>query len=159
VRQIFETGLRDGIDLNVEIASSPSVTQVIFNKYIDEVLIPAVISNGGLPGCIDKPAILFCDNCSAHCSDEVLGKLTRGWILVIPYSPHTSHIFQVLDVLLFRILKKAKKYPRRDDTARREVDHVLRLFRAYEQATSSVTIKASWLKTGFDYETRDGATV
>jgi hypothetical protein len=38
------------------------------------------------------------------------------------------------------------------------VDHVLRLFRAYEQATASTTIRASWLKTGFDYETRDEAT-
>jgi hypothetical protein len=128
VRQIFETGARDGIDLKVEIVSSPCVRQAIFNKYIDEVLIPAVISNHGLPGCKDKPAIIFCDNCSAHCSDEVLGKLARRGILVITYpshTSHTSHIFQVLDVLLFGILKKSKKYQRRDDTLRGEVDHVL----------------------------------
>jgi transposase len=148
----------DDVDLKVEIASSPYVTQAIFNKYINEVLIPAVISNRGLPRCKDKPVILFCDNCSAHCSDEVLGKLAKCGILVIADPPHTSHIFQVLDVLLFGILKKAKKYQRRDDTLRREVDHVLRLFRAYEQATASTKIRAFWLKTGFDYETRDAAT-
>jgi hypothetical protein len=88
----------------------------------------------------------------------VLGKLTRCWILVIPYPPDASYIFQILDVLLFGISKKAKKYQRRNDTLRREVDHVLRLFRPYEQATASTTIRASWLKTGFDYETRDAAT-
>jgi hypothetical protein len=158
VRQIFETEVPDGIDLKVEIASSPYVTQAIFNKYIDEVLIPAVILDRGLPGCKDKPAILFSDNRSVHCSNELLGNLTRCGILVITYPPHTSHIFQVLDVLLFGILKKVKKYHRRDHTLRREVNHVLRLFRAYEQATASMTIKASWLKTGFDYETRDAAT-
>jgi predicted transcriptional regulator len=49
VRQIFETEVPDSIDLKVEIASSPYVTQAIFNKYIDEVLIPAIISNRGLP--------------------------------------------------------------------------------------------------------------
>jgi hypothetical protein len=38
------------------------------------------------------------------------------------------------------------------------MDHVLRLFRAYEQATASRTIRASWMKIGFDYETRDAAT-
>jgi hypothetical protein len=96
--------------------------------------------------------------CSAHCSDEVLGKLGMCGILVITYPPHTSHIFQVLDVLLLGILKKAKRYQRHDDTLRREVDHVLRLFRAYEQATTSATIRVLWLKTGFDYETRDAAT-
>jgi hypothetical protein len=38
------------------------------------------------------------------------------------------------------------------------VDHVIRLFRAYGQATASTTIRTSWLKTGFDYEMRDTAT-
>jgi hypothetical protein len=38
------------------------------------------------------------------------------------------------------------------------VDHILRLFRAYEQATASTTIRTSWIKTEFDYETRDAAT-
>jgi hypothetical protein len=83
VRQIFETGVRDGIDLKVEIPSSPYVTQAIFNKHIDEVLIPAVISNRGLPICNDQPAILFGDNSSTHCSGEVLGKLATCRILVL----------------------------------------------------------------------------
>jgi hypothetical protein len=121
-------------------------------------VIPAVLSNRNLAGCKDKPAILLCDNCSAHCSNDVLTKLSRHGVLVITYPPHTSHLFQVLDILLFGILKRAKKYQRRDDTMRREVDHVLRLFRAYEQATASSTVRASWVKTGFDYEKRDGAT-
>jgi hypothetical protein len=56
--------MRDGIDLKVKIVSSPDVTEAIFSQYIDEVLIPAVISNRGLSGCKDKPVILFCDNYS-----------------------------------------------------------------------------------------------
>jgi hypothetical protein len=133
----------ENINRKVEIASSPPVTQVIFNKYIDEVLISVVISNCGLPGCKDKLAIPFCDNRSAHCSDEVLGKLARCWILVITCPLHTSHIFQIVDVLSLGILKKAKKYQRQNDILRREGDNVLRLFRAYGQATVSKTIRAS----------------
>jgi hypothetical protein len=38
------------------------------------------------------------------------------------------------------------------------VDYVLWSFRASEQGTASTTIRTSWLKTGFDYETRDAAT-
>jgi hypothetical protein len=37
------------------------------------------------------------------------------------------------------------------------MDHILGLFRGYEQATASATIRASWLKTGFDSENRDEA--
>jgi hypothetical protein len=84
--------------------------------------------------------------------------LAEHGILVITYQPNTSHIFQVPDVLFFGILKKAKEYQWRDDTLRKEVYHVLRLFRAYGQATISTTIRASWLKTEFDCETRQAAT-
>jgi hypothetical protein len=35
-----------------------------------------------------------------------------------------------------------------------QVDHVLRLFRAYEQATTSMMVSASWMRTGFQYEER-----
>jgi hypothetical protein len=33
-----------------------------------------------------------------------------------------------------------------------QVDHILRLFRAYEQATTSTTVRGSWMRTGFQYE-------
>jgi hypothetical protein len=137
VRQVFDLGVRDGIDLKIEIAASPYVTQELFNTYIDEVVISVAVANRELAGCSGKPAILLRDNCSAHCCDDVLKKLARHGIHVITYPPHTSHIFQVLDVLLFGVLKRGKKYQRRDDSLHRDVDHVLRLFRAYEQATTS----------------------
>jgi hypothetical protein len=109
VTQILDTGVGDGIDLTIQSASSPYVTQNIFKKHIDTVFIPAVISNLDLLGRKDKPAISFCDNCSAHCSNAVLDKIARNGILVIANPPHTSHIFQALDILLSRILKRAKR--------------------------------------------------
>jgi hypothetical protein len=107
---------------------------------------------------VKKPAILFCDNCFAHCCDDLLRKLAWHGILVITYLPHTSYIFQALDVLPFEILKIIKKYQRTDDTLRKELEHVLRSFRDYKQATTSTTIRESWLQTGFDYETCEAAT-
>lgn len=58
---------------------------------------------------------MFCGNCSARCSGDVLRKLVWYGLLVIIYPAHTSHLFQVLDVLLFGILKRARKYQRRDE--------------------------------------------
>jgi hypothetical protein len=66
VTQIVDPGVRDETDFKIEITSSRHVTQDVFNKYIDEVLIPVVLSNRDVPGWKDKRAILFCENCSAH---------------------------------------------------------------------------------------------
>jgi hypothetical protein len=57
------------------------------------------------------------------------------------YPAHTSHLFQVLDVLLFGRLKAFKKYLANDGAEDREVDHILRILRAYEAAATSMTIR------------------
>jgi hypothetical protein len=92
VTHIFNRGVRAGIGLKIAIASSLYVTQHVFNQDIDEVLIPAVISNRDLPGCKDKPAILFCDHCSAHCSNAVRAKW-RGIGFSRFHTHHTHRIF------------------------------------------------------------------
>jgi hypothetical protein len=117
--------VRDGIDLKIELASSAYATEEIVNGYIDNVVILAVISSQDPTRCKDEQVVLLCSNSSAHYSDEVLNKLVRDGILVIPHRPHISRIFQVLGVLLFGILKRAKKCQPRDDALRRDVDHVL----------------------------------
>jgi hypothetical protein len=91
-------------------------------------------------------------------SDSILRKLACHGVLVLTYPPHTSHIVQVLDVLLFGIMKRSKKYQMRDDWLSLDVDHILRLFRAYEAVTTSTTIRAAWRKAGFEYENRNMTT-
>jgi hypothetical protein len=88
----------------------------------------------------------------AHCTEDILKKLACHGVIVLTDPLHTSHIFQVLDLLLFGVLQRAKKHQRRDDELRAQVDHVLRLFRASEQARTSATARASWMRTGFQYE-------
>jgi hypothetical protein len=52
------------------------------------------------------------DNCSPHISDDFIAVLTRVRVRVkvrvriIIFDPHTTHIFQILDVVLFNALKK-----------------------------------------------------
>jgi hypothetical protein len=77
-------------------------------------------------------------------------------IFLITYPPHTSHIFQVLDLLLFGRLRAIKKQVLRDLTLGRDFDYVMRIFRAYEQVTTSVIVRSSWEKAGFGFERRDG---
>jgi hypothetical protein len=114
-----------------------------------------VENNRQLPGCQEKPSVIFCDNCSCHCSDDVLRDLATHGILLMTYPPHSSHIFQVLDVLLFGRLKSAK-YLARDPNLSPQVDHAMRVFRAYEQATTSTTVQGSWQKASFGFVMRSG---
>jgi hypothetical protein len=60
VTQVFNKGVRNGIELKIQITPWPYATQAIFEKYVDEVLIPAVTAIRNLDGCTNKPAILFC---------------------------------------------------------------------------------------------------
>ena len=81
----------------------------------------------------------------------ILKEFAEQGVVVVTYPPHTSHIFQVLDVLLFGRLKSAKKYLPRNDGAPLQIDHLVRIFKAYEMVTTSSTIRASWVKAGFEY--------
>jgi hypothetical protein len=153
-KEVFQHQNRNGIDFQIEIIHSPYVTSEIFERDIDSILSPAGEVNRELPGCAKKPAILFCGNCSAHMSARVLQDLACHGALVIAYPPHTSHIFQVLDALLFGLLKRSKKFQMRDDGLDAHVGHILRLFRAYETLTVSTTMRAAWRKAGFEYENR-----
>jgi hypothetical protein len=63
----------------------PDAAQAISKKYVDKVLIPVVTATRNLDRCANKPAILFCDNGSAHCSENVLKSLfdTASVLLLI----------------------------------------------------------------------------
>jgi hypothetical protein len=105
---IFHMQTGDGIDLRIKVQPSRHLIKELFLEHVREVFLPAVESNRGLPGCRGKPAILFCDNCSCHCSDDIIRELASHGILLITCPPHSSHIFQVFDVLLFAKLKSGK---------------------------------------------------
>jgi hypothetical protein len=82
-------------------------------------------------------------------------ELARSWILLISYPLHTSRIFQVLDILFFGRLKVIKKRLLRDLSFGRDLDHDMRIFRAYELTTTNVTVKSSWEKAGFGFQGRN----
>jgi hypothetical protein len=119
------------------------MTRDLFEDYIRTVFIPAVETNRQRPGCQSKPAILFCDNCARHCARDTLTGLARYGVLVITDPPRSSQIFQVLDLT-------------RDPTVSPQLDHVMSLFRLYEQASINSTVLGSWEKTGFDFTRSDG---
>lgn len=82
--------------------------------------------------------------------------LADNLILVITYPSHTSHILQVLDLLLFGVLKVYKKSVPKNDQISAKIDHLYRVFHAYELSTCSTTIRSSFERAGFQYYQKDG---
>jgi hypothetical protein len=109
VSAIFVRGLRKNIDLQIKTVDSPYMTGTISIEYLRNTLIPVVESNRRLPGRVNKPAILGCDNCACHCKEEIPKELNKHGILLTTYRPHTSHVFQVLDILVFERLNAINK--------------------------------------------------
>jgi hypothetical protein len=71
---------------------------IIFIHYLNEIR-----QSGEFARC---EAVLLINNCSPHIGDAFLAVLTREYVRVITFTPHTTHIFQVLDLALFGALKK-----------------------------------------------------
>jgi hypothetical protein len=150
-QKIFETGIRRDIDIMMEIREPAYATAEIFRRYIETVFFPGIAANRKLPGCRNKPAILFCDNCACHCSEDILIEFARHGVLVLSSPPDTSNLLQVLDPLLFSRLKSAKKSLPRNDQASASIDHIIRIFKADETVTTSTIVRSYWEKTGFEY--------
>ena len=93
---------------------------------------------------MDNLAILFFDNCSSHFDEGLLETLAQHIVLVITYLSHTSHIFQVLDLVLFDILKVHKKYFKKNDHIPPKIDHPYRIFQAYKQITYSTSVRSAF---------------
>jgi hypothetical protein len=80
--EIFNREVWERVDLQIQIVDSPDMTTEIFINVRRNVLIPPVESNRSLPGCSEKLVILFCDNCSCRCNEDMMKELTTHKILL-----------------------------------------------------------------------------
>jgi hypothetical protein len=110
-------------------------------------------ANRKLPGCRHKAVLFFVDNRACQCSEDMRTEFARHGVLVLSYPPHTSNLSQVLDLQLFGCLKSAEKYLPRNDHPSASINHIIRIFKAYETVTTSTIVRSRWEKAGFEYGT------
>jgi hypothetical protein len=131
-RQFCDAYVRDRIDVIIEIRQPDGATGELFYKCFTEILFPALQVNRQLPGCMNKLVILFADNCSIYCSDQLLREFAkRGGVLIL-YPSRISNRFQVLDHLLLGRLTSNKKYLQSNDSDLADNDHFTEFFKASE---------------------------
>jgi hypothetical protein len=108
-----EHGVHFGRDLILKSNHKPYVNAEIFLEYVRTVLLPYRVCVRGLGVFAAEEAVFLMDNCSAHVTDDVIRLLTETRVRVIAFAPHTTHIFQILDLALFGVLKRRPRYERR----------------------------------------------
>jgi hypothetical protein len=65
----------------------------------------------------EEYAVVLMDNCSSHFTSAVIDLLSEARVRIVTFAPHTTKIFQVLDLLLSGVLKRCGHYqlPLQDD--------------------------------------------
>jgi hypothetical protein len=98
-------GVRFGTDFILKARSKPYINADFFVDYIRTMFLPNLTELQALEDFTDEDAVLLMDNCPSHVTDEVLRLLRDSRVGVITWAPHTTQIFQQLDVSLFGVLK------------------------------------------------------
>jgi hypothetical protein len=70
---------------------------------------------------------------SCHVIDEIIGLLTEARVGVINFAPHTTQIFQVLDVTLFGVLKRRLGYKLPFAEEKQTVRFILKVYHDFKQ--------------------------
>jgi transposase len=148
---VFRDGIEEGVDLEVHIASSAYVDSEILCNYLRDVMIPKIDEFRETNGMVNEPAVLLMDNCSAHISPAIIGLLSEHRVKAITFPPHTSGIFQMLDLVFFGVFKRTKKHLAKDPSVPVMEDHAMRMFRACESAGASSTVRGGFIRAGFIY--------
>jgi hypothetical protein len=85
-------------------------------------------------------AVFLMDNRSPHVSDEVFAVLAIARVRITTFASRTTHLFQMLDVVLFGALKKHAKGLKMFDEEQLAAAFLLKVDRDLKQTVIEVNI-------------------
>jgi hypothetical protein len=99
-------GLRMGVDSVLRQRSKMYVNSTLFLEYINNIFVLYLNDLRETEEFETCEAVLLMDNCLNHMSHDVITIFTREQIIIVIFANHMTNIFQILDVVLFDVLKK-----------------------------------------------------
>jgi hypothetical protein len=103
---VWEEGWRDGQDFLIRTNDTSYLTRDIFKESLTSVFLKSVEAVRELLDLHDFPAVFLCENCSSHSDEEIVQAFASHNIKLLTFPPHTSNMFQPLDLVTFGILKR-----------------------------------------------------
>jgi hypothetical protein len=124
----------------------------LFAEYISTVLLPCVDKLRSNEKFADKEAMLLMDNCSVHVQGDTLQMLADHRVKVLKFPPHTTHIFQSLDLSLFGNFKKRMNYRLSLETDETMACFIKRIFHMMEWNLVEDNVRSSFMQLGLTYD-------
>ena len=146
----------EGVDpTNVMLEPSPTgfINREIFTKWLIEVFIPHVVHSREKYH-YEGLGILIMDNCTSHYSEEIQKKLDAVKICIVFLAPHSSHLTQPLDLIIFHSHKQLiRSFAfNGEENSSDYVKKLSKLIASWESATTKHNIMESFKKAGGEYE-------
>jgi hypothetical protein len=109
-RALEATGMQIGKHLILKQRAKPYVNADLFENYVRTVFLPQLAITYIMQNVRNEEAVLLMDNCSPHLSPVVINLLSEARVRIVTFAPHTTQIFQALDLGLFGVLKRCGQY-------------------------------------------------
>jgi hypothetical protein len=141
-------GVRLGVDFVLKNRSKPYVSRKFFLDYIKTIFVSYLTElrdSEELEGC---EAVLLIDNYLLHIADDVIAVLTSVRVRLITFTPHTTHIFQMLDVVLFGVMKKHATGLETLDEEQPAAAFLFKVYHDFKQAMIEVNIWGAFAAIG-----------
>jgi hypothetical protein len=136
--------VRLGVDFVLRQRSKSYVNDKLFIEYINSIFVQYLNEQRESEEFEACEAVLLMDNCSLYMSDDIVTVLTRVRMRIITFASHTTHIFQMLDVVLFGALKKHPTGLEMLDDEQSTSAFLLKVYHDFKQTIAEVNIWKSF---------------
>ncbi|KAA6373964.1 MAG: hypothetical protein EZS28_030509, partial [Streblomastix strix] len=153
---VHATGLRFNVDVVIVHGPKGYVNSAIFRAWIIDVLIPYVDYLRPTMLGENEEAVLLMVNLKAHKKQETLQVLADARIRPVFIPPHSSHAFQVEDLLTFALLKQELRKVNAYSEVRTQAQTIARLVAATEAATTPSRNRSAFRRAAITSELVDG---
>jgi hypothetical protein len=151
-RRLMRHGVRLGVDFILQKRSKPYVNATLFLNYIDRIFILYFTDLRVTEKIEACEAVLLMDNCSYYVSDDVIELLSRAQVKIIIFATHTTHIFQMLDVVLFEALKKHATGLRTLDEEQPAAAFIIKVYYDFKQTMVETNIWRTFAAVWFTHD-------
>lgn len=125
------------------------VSRDIFCHFIVNSIIPYVkLTRASLGLTSDAPALIIFDGHKSHLSELLKAKTAEAGILLVLLPPHSSHLLQPLDQVIFRRMKQEFSQFGQISGLTKISSSLERVWAAYQATDVRHLILASWRRTG-----------
>ena len=152
---VFTPSCREHIDVFIEHSERGYSTQEIFLKWLREMFFPQLHIRRTQLSSTDLEAIILADRATIHISPEITSCCEANGVRMIYFPPHSSHVYQPLDLLTFSCLKRElRRMKSEDPTPGAQARKIHRIIDALQIATIPRRVINAFARTGFTFDHR-----